>query len=211
MTVQCTWCSTDCVKDASRERRYGGLFCSLACRDLWRKATGNNPSPSAESCARGGAAAAVIHQSRRAKAKRKLSRAARGTRGRTWTVGACERCGTQFVATTRGWPTARYCSDRCLKRARNSRRRAREHRAEAESYSRYAIFVRDDWRCHICRLKVVRSAVVPHAMAPTIDHLLPLVAGGADSPANVATAHFLCNSIKGDRAGRFGDQLALIG
>jgi len=52
---------------------------------------------------------------------------------------------------------------------------------------------------------------VPHPLAPTIDHLIPLADGGSDSPANVATAHFLCNSTKGERHGGGGDQLTLIG
>ncbi|MFE2710615.1 HNH endonuclease [Streptomyces mirabilis] len=206
--VQCTWCKTECVKDAGRERRYGGLFCSLTCRDLWRKATGNNPSPSPEAIRKG----AVAPWRRRTVARRKLKRAARGTQGdRTWIAGPCDRCGSPFLALTSGADPARFCSARCAKRSSRARRRARERSAEAERYSRFAIFERDGWRCHICRRQVNRTAVVPHPLAPTIDHLLPLVAGGGDTAANVATAHFLCNSIKGDRAGGFGDQLALIG
>lgn len=210
-TVQCTWCKTECVKDAGREHRYGGLFCSLACRDRWRKATGTNPQPSPETAAAGVAAFALIRQARRYKAKLKLRRAARGTRGGLWASGRCERCGCAFIATAYGWDVPRYCSERCAHRACASRRRARERSAEVERYSRYAIFERDGWRCHICRRLVRRHAVVPHPLAPTIDHILPLAAGGADSAANVATAHFLCNSTKGERSGTNGDQLALIG
>ncbi|WP_261949456.1 HNH endonuclease [Rhodococcus sp. T9N] len=71
------------------------------------------------------------------------------------------------------------------------------------------IFERDRWQCHICNTRVKRDMVVPHPLAPTIDHLIPLAAGGTHEPANVATAHFLCNSRKGDRGA--GEQLALIG
>jgi len=206
--VQCTWCKADCPKYVGQERKYGGLFCSLACRDLWRKATDNNPVPSAEAIA----ASALALQGRRAKARRKLKRAARGVRSdRTWTAGVCERCGGQYLAMERGWDRVRYCSERCAKRSSSSRRRARERGAEFERYSRFAIFERDGWRCHICRRKVNRAAVVPHPLAPTIDHLVPLAAGGGDTAANVATAHFLCNSTKGERVGGFGDQLACIG
>lgn len=210
--VQCTWCKTDCPKDPSQGRKYGGLFCSLTCRDLWRKATGNNPAPSAEATAKGIAAMALARQGRRATARRKLKRAARGIRSnRTWTAGQCERCGGPFLSIERGWDRVRYCSNRCARRSIASRRRARVRNVEVERYSRFAIFERDGWRCHICRRKVVRTAIVPHPLAPTIDHLVPLAAGGADTAANVATAHFLCNSTKGERAGGFGDQLALIG
>lgn len=207
-TVQCTWCKTDCAKYVGQERKYGGLFCSLGCRDLWRKATGNNPVPSAEAIA----AAILGKQTRRAKARAKLKRAVRGTRAdRTWTAGRCERCGAAFVALSHGSELARFCTERCARRSNAARRRARERNAVVERYSRIAIFERDGWRCHICRRKVIRTAVVPHPLAPTIDHLLPLASGGSDTAANVATAHFLCNSTKGDRAGGGGDQLALIG
>ncbi|MFE2563041.1 HNH endonuclease [Streptomyces mirabilis] len=209
--VQCTWCKADCAKYVGQEQKYGGLFCSLTCRDLWRKATDNNPAPSREAAAKGAAAAKIARQSRRAKAKRRLRRAARGTRGGLWAGGRCERCGHAFLATAYGWDLPRYCSNRCAFRARNARRRARERNAVVERYSRIAIFERDGWRCHICRRSVQRNGRVPDPLAPTIDHLIPLVDGGADTAANVATAHFLCNSTKGERSGGNGDQLALIG
>jgi len=47
--------------------------------------------------------------------------------------------------------------------------------------------------------KVMRGAVVPHPLAPTIDHVVPLAAGGLHEPANVQLAHFLCNARKSDR------------
>ncbi|MEO6627619.1 MAG: HNH endonuclease signature motif containing protein [Aquihabitans sp.] len=74
---------------------------------------------------------------------------------------------------------------------------------------RYKIYERDGWKCKICRKAVKRDAVVPHPMAPTIDHILPLAAGGTHEPANVQCAHFLCNAQKGDRPA--DDQLMLIG
>ncbi|WP_405889258.1 HNH endonuclease [Streptomyces sp. NBC_01136] len=155
---------------------------------------------------------ATGRQSRRAKARRKLKRAARGSRRRRiWVAACCERCGESFLSAGRGWDRVRYCSDRCAFRARGSRRRARERGAEVERYSRVAIFERDGWRCHICHHLVNRTAVVPHLLAPTIDHVIPLAKGGADTAANVATAHFRCNAAKGDRTGDGGDQLALIG
>lgn len=209
--VPCAHCQTPCVKDVGRDRRYAGLFCSLACRDAWRVATGNNPHPTAEASKAGREAARAVRESRRFKARARLRRAARGTRGSRWVAGACHRCGMAFTAAGGGDDKARYCSDGCAKRARGSRRRARERNAEVERYSRHAIFERDGWRCHICRRKVLRDAVVPDPKAPTIDHLLPLSKGGGDTPANVATAHFICNSIKSDGAGPYGDQLPLIG
>lgn len=52
------------------------------------------------------------------------------------------------------------------------------------------------------------TKAVPHPKAPTIDHLLPVSAGGDDVRANVRLAHFICNS----RRGSGGIvQLALVG
>jgi 5-methylcytosine-specific restriction endonuclease McrA len=115
-----------------------------------------------------------------------------------------------FVAPDKGADGARYCSDRCALRSSSSRRRARLRSAKVERYSRHGIFERDGWRCHICQRKTRKAEVVPHPLAPTIDHLIPLARGGSDTPANVATAHFICNSIKGDGAGGRGDQLAIM-
>lgn len=62
---------------------------------------------------------------------------------------------------------------------------------------RSKIFERDGWRCQLCRKPVRRTAVVPHPLAPTLDHIVPLAAGGLHEPANVQTAHFICNSVRG--------------
>jgi 5-methylcytosine-specific restriction endonuclease McrA len=89
------------------------------------------------------------------------------------------------------------------------RRRARERGAFIAPVSPRQIHERDGWRCHICRKKVSKTAVVPHPRAATLDHLVPLAALGSHEPANVATACFRCNCIKGDRGG--GEQLMLVG
>lgn len=53
------------------------------------------------------------------------------------------------------------------------------------------------------------SKAVPHPRAAVLDHVIPLARGGTHEPANVRTACFLCNSIKGDGGGN--EQLMLIG
>jgi 5-methylcytosine-specific restriction endonuclease McrA len=79
--------------------------------------------------------------------------------------------------------------------------------------NRRRIYERDGYVCHICKRKTDPTKRVPHPMAPTIDHVIPLNAGvnagGTHEPANAACAHFICNSRKGDRA--MADQLALFG
>lgn len=225
VTVQCTWCKADCEKDPGQGRKYGGLFCSLTCRDLWRKATDNNPVPSDEARekaraalrAKGRATARRVKRAKRhAYAVKMIERAARGTQGGTWISGACAHCSTQFTASRRFVDPPRYCSVRCGDRAVELRRRIRVRlaappRTSVRRYSRIEIFKRDGWRCHLCRWPVDRDARVPDLWAPTIDHLLPLSKGGPDTADNVATAHFQCNSIKGARMDPTRFQLPLFG
>lgn len=52
------------------------------------------------------------------------------------------------------------------------------------------------------------TKAVPHPKAPTIDHVLPLAAGGDDVRANVQLAHFECNWKKRDGGTQ---QLMLVG
>ena len=78
-----------------------------------------------------------------------------------------------------------------------------------ERYSRRQVFARDGWYCGICGLKTLKSRVVPHHKAPTIDHIIPLSEGGVDCMANVRCAHFICNSKRGNRYNY--DQLIMFG
>ena len=98
-----------------------------------------------------------------------------------------------------------------MRRAAKERRRAVKRGAYVAPVNRRAIFERDRWRCELCGRKLKRAAVSPHPLAPVLDHLLPLAQGGKHEPANVQAAHWLCNSIKGDRVWPGGEQLALVG
>lgn len=125
---------------------------------------------------------------------------------------SCAVCGVLFATPY----TVLTCGEACAnikhrddKREGDHRRRARLRDAFVERVVRRKIFERDRWRCHICNKPTRRTAVVPHPLAPTLDHLIPLADGGTHEPANVRTAHYRCNSIKGDRGGN--EQLMLIG
>ena len=184
-TVICGQCGKPTLKHVSG--RYAERFCSLTCRDVWRKATGTNPAPPPG-----------MGWTHRRRAQVKLDRAARGTRGEcTWISGRCHRCGDTYTTTTRGGAWPQWCSDVCANRASKSRRRARKRSADHIPYSRVLVFERDGYRCHLCKRMTKRTAVVPHPRAPVIDHLVPL-GPGADAPYNVATACFMCNSKRRD-------------
>lgn len=203
VTVPCSQCGKQCSKRA--DPRHAFRFCSYECRHAWRLVNQPYEAPSAAQLETMWAAS----RSRRQAAQRKLRKAARGTRGMgVMVAGLCRRCRSPFVSLKTN-DAGLYCSNACKRRTRSSRRRARQAGARHESYSPVSIFERDRYRCHLCRRPTLRSRVVPHPRAPTIDHLVPLAEGGDDTAANVATACFLCNSTKSHRGG--GEQLALIG
>ena len=99
----------------------------------------------------------------------------------------------------------RFCESCGLKRRRESAREARRRReyrkrgaAKGQApYTRAQLAERDKWKCHICGGRVLKSAKVPHPRAATVDHLIPISAGGVDGLENVALAHFLCNTRRG--------------
>lgn len=112
---------------------------------------------------------------------------------------ACRGCGEPFESP--GW--VRLC-ERCRREHRRTdkdrykaRRRMRLGVVRIERVVRRQVFERDGWRCWICRCPVRRDVAVPDPFAPTLDHVVPLVAGGEHSYANIRCAHFLCNSVRG--------------
>jgi len=133
-----------------------------------------------------------------------------GTVVRVCKCGASE---TMDKTSTRAFACAgcRAETRRVQRAASKRRRRARKRGALRAPYKAIVIHERDGWVCQLCRKKVRRRAKVPHPLAPVIDHILPLAQGGDDVPSNVQCAHFLCNSLKGDRTGPTGDQLRLVG
>ena len=127
------------------------------------------------------------------------------------TAGACRVCGTHFVSFETGVTCSPGCYRSRNKEARHAasqRRRALKRDAFVAPVYRKKVFESDGYRCHICKKMTRRTAVVPHPMAPTLDHLVPLAKGGTHEPINCRTAHFICNSTKGDRLA--GDQLLLF-
>lgn len=109
---------------------------------------------------------------------------------------------------TQGLSPAARERQRLYWQEKNRRRRAAKRGGVSEPYTTAEIAERDRFRCGLCGKRVPMGVKVPDPLAPTIDHVLPLVEGGDDTRANVQLAHFRCNSVKGPRGSQ---QLALIG
>lgn len=81
-----------------------------------------------------------------------------------------------------------------MRRNRKHRRRARLGAREgAADPLLEQVAERDEWVCHLCR-----NTLGPVTRENwSLEHVVPLAAGGAHSPENVALAHHRCNTLKG--------------
>lgn len=59
------------------------------------------------------------------------------------------------------------------------------------------VFDRDEWKCGICGDVIDRDLRYPDPRSVSLDHIVPLAAGGAHTKANTQAAHLCCNMSKG--------------
>lgn len=126
----------------------------------------------------------------------------------------CTNCGARIPKDLRN---RRTCSDACMqartvlriialrvdeterrRRKRDKWRRDNERR-KAQGISRAprrwrAVCARDGWICWICGVAIDPEADRNHRSAGSVDHVVPVSAGGADSDENLKAAHRGCNS-----------------
>jgi 5-methylcytosine-specific restriction endonuclease McrA len=70
--------------------------------------------------------------------------------------------------------------------------------ATVERIDPLAVYARDGWICQICRSPVDHGRDWPDMWCATLDHRVPLTAGGAHTLDNVQLAHWICKLRKGD-------------
>lgn len=119
----------------------------------------------------------------------------------------CDYCGEIFKGDKRN----RYCSDDCRRKVKRWKWQRRLDGYIIENVSLARLFYRDHGRCKICSRKLNLKRKVPHKMAATIDHIIPLSKGGMHEYKNTQLACFMCNSLKGNGTIEGGEQLLLIG
>jgi len=78
-------------------------------------------------------------------------------------------------------------------------RRVREQAAMRERFDPLEVYERDGWACGLCHQPVNRKLAWPDPLSPSLDHVVPLAAGGDHSRANTQLAHWICNVRKGAR------------
>jgi len=123
----------------------------------------------------------------------------------TLTRATCSHCGEVFEYASGTRPRI-YCSRRCKKRGatwrrpagyENHRRRAKAAGVEYEPIRKQDVYERDGWVCGICLLPVDPALRFPDPMSASLDHVVPLAAGGPHRPHNVRLAHHRCNTVRG--------------
>lgn len=119
----------------------------------------------------------------------------------------CTNCGRGWLRGDHHTPSPQCRT--CRKREEKRRRRAATRGAETfETFTLREIAERDGWTCHLCGKRVPDVEYSYQPTDATLDHLVPVSAGGPHTRANVRLAHMLCNSKRGTQG---VVQLALIG
>lgn len=130
----------------------------------------------------------------------------------------CVICGIVYEF-HRGENFDNSCSIECRKEAKRRIKRIHKQKRRAitkgakcvERVSVIELFYRDGSRCQLCWKKLNLKRKVPHPMAVTIDHIVPLSKGGEHSYKNTQLACFMCNALKGAGTWPGGEQLRMFG
>lgn len=115
----------------------------------------------------------------------------------------CVECGASFeyVMGIRGIGTGRkvvFCSKACSRKDSRRRRKVRTRVGMRSNAARFNdVWDRDSGKCYLCGEWCNRSLKVPHPLAPTMDHVIPVSFGGPHVMENAAIAHHVCNCTKG--------------
>lgn len=115
----------------------------------------------------------------------------------------CRYCDQPYEVTN---GKQRYCSTDCRIKynsrfgsATNLRRQATKRGAILEGrFTLLDVVARDGWVCALC-ICLIHPEARDHRMRATIDHIVPVAAGGNHSFENVQLAHGACNAAKRDR------------
>lgn len=198
-----------CGKEFIPKAKDRVMFCSRECAFAYKRehAKPKLEKPSTRYCVicgqeLAGRASVACSPECRKELARQLARAA-NARKRQAAARVCAECGKEFVAEY-GDKRRVYCSHKCLTR-HNSRigkhvYKARMRGAErCEAIDPIDVFTRDKWRCYLCGRKTDRRLRgTQSALAPELEHIVPIARGGTNTYDNVACACHDCNRKKRD-------------
>lgn len=117
-------------------------------------------------------------------------------------VHTCVICGESFDAK---WPTTKYCSDKCKRRAYKRKDRYKGITIDKD-ITLEGVATRDDQKCKLCGCivdwndyEIIDGVVICGNNYPSIDHIVPISLGGMHSWKNVQLAHRGCNTRKSNK------------
>ena len=124
---------------------------------------------------------------------------------------SCFHCGKSMSRSMR--VDAAFCSEACNSAAHQATRVLAKRTGEARPkrlLSRAKIAERCNWMCGLCGKRVDPTKRHPDPGYGSIDHIVPLAAGGSNKVSNLQLAHLRCNLKKRQFTLRStGDQLPL--
>jgi hypothetical protein len=107
----------------------------------------------------------------------------------------CRGCGALFVARLED---QEFCSRDCGRMPKDFSKRLRQMATRASpTLRRQDVFERDNWICHICD-KEIDPRAENRVDRPSLDHVIPIAAGGTHTLENVRASHLRCNIQKSD-------------
>ena len=121
-------------------------------------------------------------------------------------IHVCKNCGKEYCIGVTGYNSAKYCSEKCMKRwamrVKNDRRlRRMKQRKHDTDITLEKLFARDGGVCYLCGGRCSWDDVADGNAGdsyPSIDHVRPLSKGGTHEWNNVKLAHRKCNWEKRD-------------
>jgi 5-methylcytosine-specific restriction endonuclease McrA len=112
----------------------------------------------------------------------------------------CKECGilcTPEYGTMRRTFCSIFCCEKYVRRTSKGMRRARMYAVEYEGVDPMLVFMRDGWKCQICKIKTPRSLRGTYSdRAPELDHIIPLARGGSHTYKNTQCLCRRCNQKK---------------
>lgn len=190
-TIQCKTCN----QMFSRSESDSSIYCSDQCKSLYRSLT------QCEWCDRlfdnSGTAKKYCSDDCMIKARRQRDTDKRVPRTIQWEQRQCKLCNKSFYANAAR--KRKYCTEYCSGKAAKLRRRAKKKKQFVEDVNIGLLYKRDKGNCQLCGRKVNRDVDWNHPLAPTIDHIIPICAGGKHSYKNTQLAHRHCNTKKGSK------------
>ena len=99
-------------------------------------------------------------------------------------------------------------TDNSYRLKNNSKLSARNHIRRSiyktgEVIGLYDLAERDDWQCKLCLMTIDKYAKhykgKLNLQGPSLDHIIPVSKGGTHTWNNVQLAHYICNSLRGNK------------